>query len=421
MARQLRQHRDDIGAMRTRIGHLEQQLATANANTQAAQGAAQAAQAAQAAAQAQMAQAQAAHPAEGARPPPIRTHLPDKFEGRRSDWRNFIADVKSYCELTNLPAHLRVEFANRCLGQHPKTVWAAKRKVWEAAHAGAELSLDVFDQLMSTVYDNQDRATRARNKLDTVYQGSETLDKYIERVTTLFGEVEVFEPLSMGEKLHRFKKGLRADLQEKCVIDPHTGEPYTDLDVLMSALTKYEAALGAGQRPPKQRRVGGQLAATGHRTMDAQQQGRQYVDHVPLAQPPPLPQVVPQVAAAAGQQRHYPRRDGLPAENRQDFRTTPPSDRVCWHCNLQGHEQWQCPVKKWGMGEQLSADDENNVRMCMEMFREQKRIFPAFGSQRRRLPLPPGFHGGAQGGQGRGNNGGNRSNRAGRRERGRGY
>lgn len=66
----------------------------------------------------------------------------------------------------------------------------------------------------------------------------------------------------MGEKLHRFKKGLREDLQEKCVIDPYTGNPYEDIDILIAALTKYEAAVGAGQRQPKQRR-NGQLAATG--------------------------------------------------------------------------------------------------------------------------------------------------------------
>jgi uncharacterized membrane protein YgcG len=363
-----------------------------------------------------------APPPEVARPPIIRTHLPDKFEGRRDDFPQFMADVRSYCTLTNVPENLRVDYAYRCLGKLPKKVWLHKRKAWESTHVGEQITLDVFEQLLTTVYDSQDRATKARNRLDTVYQGGESLDKYIERFTTLIGEVEAYEVLAMGEKVHRFKKGLRIDLQDKCVIDPHTGEPYNDLEVLIAALTKYDAALGAGQRPPKSRRVGHQLAATGNpqgqRTMD---QDWTFMQH-PQQAPAPVP--IPQVGALSHHNpQAYPRRDGLPPSHRQDSRSVTPRDRECFSCGLLGHEQWECPVKKYAQGRPLSRDDQAAVQICMELFRAEGRPFPGYGSRPARLPMPPGaWQGGRGQGNGRGGRGQGRGGnfRGGRRGGGRG-
>jgi hypothetical protein len=190
------------------------------------------------------------------RPVAIRAHLPENFEGRKDDWQQFMADVHSYCVLTRVPQAMQVDYAYRCLGKLPRKVWLSKRATYERANPGNEVTLDVMNELMQSVYDSQDRATTARNKLDTVYQGNEPLSKYVERITTLFGEVEAHETLSMGEKLHRFKKGLREELQDKAIIDPGTGLPYDDLDLLINALTKYEAAMGGGQRTFKRTRMG---------------------------------------------------------------------------------------------------------------------------------------------------------------------
>lgn len=129
----------------------------------------------------------------------IRTQLPDKFEVRMDDFPKFIADIKSYCAPTRVPQALQVDCAYRCLGKQPRKVWLAKRTAWERTHPGEEVTLDVFDSLLSNAYDNQDRATKARKKLDTVYQGNESLEKYVERITTLFGEIEAHKEPSMGE------------------------------------------------------------------------------------------------------------------------------------------------------------------------------------------------------------------------------
>lgn len=395
-----------IGEVRGRIANLEATLAEAQARAAAAE--------AEAAA---LREAQQNQPAPAARIPNIRTHLPDKFEGRSDDWALFIDDVRSYCQLTNVPDELQVSYAFRCLGKAPKRVWTNKLKAWKAANAGVEANLDVFDQLMSSVYDTQDRATKARNKLDTVYQGTEPLHKYVERITTLFGEVETHEPIAMGEKLHRFKKGLREDLQEKCVIDPHTGSPYEDIDVLIAALTKYEAAMGAGQRQPKQRRMNGQLAATGtppgQRTRDNGQWTGEATPHTLMQLPAQLNALQPS----------HPRRDGLPPAQRQDFRSNPGVESTCHFCKVFGHEQWQCPVKKWAKGQRLTDTDLGNIEMLKPHMMRNGTIFPEFGSLAPPmamppalpmppafpmppvLPMPPGMAGGAQWG-GRGSFGG---------------
>jgi hypothetical protein len=133
---------------------------------------------------------------------------------------------------------------------------------------------------------------------------NEPLSKYVERITTLFGEVEAHETLSMGEKLHRFKKGLREELQDKAIIDPGTGLPYDDLDLLINALTKYEAAMGGGQRTFKRTRMGppsGQAAAVQQPQGQGQGQGLGQWDwqQQTMFQPPAL-QELAGVAGLAG-------------------------------------------------------------------------------------------------------------------------
>jgi hypothetical protein len=79
----------------------------------------------------------------------------------------------------------------------------------------------------------------------------------------------------------------------------------------------------------------------------------------------PQPSVpVPQLGAAqqgpmrdSGDNPRFPRRDGLPPGDRHDFRSAPGERRQCFHCKVWGHEQWQCPVKKWEQGEELTSMD----------------------------------------------------------------
>jgi hypothetical protein len=176
------------------------------------------------------------------------------------------------------------------------------------------------------------------------------------------------------------------------------------------------------ERPPKSRRVGHQLAATGNpqgqRTMD---QDWTFMQH-PQQAPAPVP--IPQVGALSHHNpQAYPRRDGLPPSHRQDGRSVTPRDRECFSCGLLGHEQWECPVKKYAQGRPLSRDDQAAVQICMELFRAEGRPFPGYGSRPARLPMPPGaWQGGRGQGNGRGGRGQGRGGnfRGGRRGGGRG-
>jgi Retrotransposon gag protein len=91
------------------------------------------------------------------------------------------------------------------------------------------LNLDNFGEILASVYVDTDKIARAGDKLDMVYHGNESLDKYIERFTSLVAEVEVPGNLSVGEKIHRFRKGLREDLRKAAGLDPTTGLPYADI------------------------------------------------------------------------------------------------------------------------------------------------------------------------------------------------
>jgi hypothetical protein len=384
-----------------------------------------------------------------ARPVPIRTHLPDKFEGRKDDLPQFLDDVRSYCELTNVPAAKRVDYAVRCLGKTVQRVWASKLAVYQRQNPDAVITLDVFGELLSSVYDNSDRVTRARDKLDNVYQGRESIEKYVERFTTLAAEVEVGGDLSVGEKLHRFRKGLREDLKKVAAIDPTTGRQYEDLDALILTLTRYEAALGGQERRPRggaasaaatdgggpdaedgQERIGQEW--TGYPTMPPQQ----YYGFNPYAAPMMVPHhFMPFMAAGAlPMPSSIPhRRDGLPPDQRKDGRVAPPEDAECWSCGLLGHEKWGCPWKFMreqpdsNMPSELMATLKYDIRNCHRRGKRYPympegrhlRLMRAQGA-RVRVPqaAPLQWHG--NGGRGRGGGNGWRGRGRGRGRGGRG-
>jgi hypothetical protein len=338
-----------------------------------------------------------------------------------------MADVRSYCVLTKVPQALRVDYAYRCLGKLPRKVWLSKRAAFERANPNEEVTLDIMNELMQSVYDSQDRATTARNKLDIVYQGNEPLSKYVERITTLFGEVEAHETLSMGEKLHRFKKGLREELQDKAIIDPGTGLPYDDLDVMINALTKYEAAMGGGQRHYKRTRMGapsGQAAAL--QPPQGQGQGLgQWEWQQPLLWQPPALQEQAGVAGMAGLAAGpawggappfvpYPhRRDGAAPHLRVDTRVAIPPDRRCHACHCRGHEFHMCPFRKLQNNIPLTSFDQLTIELCLQQCAMENRLPPHIYMTQGRgrgaihgLPAPQALPAGAgmvQGyGQGRG-------------------
>jgi hypothetical protein len=371
-----------------------------------------------------------------ARPPPqIRTHMPDKFEGRKDDLEQFLDDVRSYCLLTNVPVAKQVDYAVRCLGKTVKKVWLSKKAKYLRLNPGAALTLDIFGQLLSNVYDNSDKVTKARDKLDQVYQGSDTLERYVERFTTLLSEVEVGGELSGGEKIHRFRKGLRDELKKVAVLDPTTGAPYQDIDALISALTKYDAAVGGTAQGKRQRLGGGPSVAvttvdhayptaTPDGTWTGHAYGHAY-QPIPTYAAAPMafgyyPQATP-LASMAGGPPLYPRRDGAPPQMRVDKRIGFNPDRQCFSCQSMGHEAWFCPFKHM-MEHPETPLSAQQLQVAQQIVRDRRARgvpLPAIPAQFAELIN----RGQAYGGGGMGGTGpaGGRHGRGRGRGRGRGY
>jgi hypothetical protein len=145
------------------------------------------------------------------------------------------------------------------------------------------------------------------------------------------------------------------------VLDPTTGAPYQDIDALISALTKYDAAVGGTAQGKRQRLGGPSVAATtaveyayptatpdgtwtGYNYGYGYQQAPTYAA-APMAMAPVYPQAGP-LASMAGGPSLYPRRDGVPPSMRVDRRTGFNPERQCFSCQSMGHEAWVCPFKQ---------------------------------------------------------------------------
>jgi hypothetical protein len=321
----------------------------------------------------------------------------------------------------------------------------SKKAVHERTRPDVPITLDIFGELLACVYDNADKVARARDKLDSVYQGKESLEKYVERFTTLLADVEVAGELSSGEKVHRFRKGLRDDLKKFSAINPSTGKQYEDIDALIQMLTAYDAALGGGQ---ERRYRSGAPSMASTQVMEGSHfpwTGPDWTSYqmVPYQQAPApttytatyaVPyQQVPFMAGALPMPPPNARRDGLPPEQRVDTRVSIDPDRKCFSCGFKGHERHSCPWKFMGEHPQRDLEEKhiralrNNIAYCNRKglpypIRPQGRhaaLMRSLGAQ--------GFNGPYMGegrnqyfhDQGRGGGGGGR--RGGRGGRGRGH
>jgi hypothetical protein len=338
--------------------------------------------------QAVLAAQQAQEPRQGqGQVPSVRAPMPDVYKGHGEDFRYFITTVRSYCELTNIPNEKRVDFAVRCLGKGPAQVWESHKAKMARTGEGDPKDFDVFVTCLSKTYDAGDRATKARAKLEKIFQGGDSLDKYVERFLTLVAEVEAEGELSMADKLHKFKKGLKSDLQMSALLDTRTGKPFVELDDLIEYLTRLDGVLAGltvqargpamnvlrANPPAKRGRTRGPSARVmyGGATRDPmswpQPQGFAPQQHFTAAAMAPLAYGFPQ-------RMIYPRADGLPPGQRVDRRTSIPMDRKCYVCGRYGCESWRhtnpnlsyrdvlvrpAPQNRPGMG-RVENDHENS-------------------------------------------------------------
>lgn len=255
--------------------------------------------------------------------PPLKLSPPALFTGKRGSFEYFASKLKSFAELTRVPEDRWVALAVQQLDEKPTKVWEAHKKKLE--RECAEITWDVFHKFMSSRYDSSDLVTQARQKLDKVYQGSEGVERYIERFMSLLADVETEYDICEPDKIHLFLRGLETPLKLACTVNPGTGKPFEDLDTLCTFVVRYETSLKAAGN------------ARGGQGGDGPKKARlsQFrYGNPPIMAPaygPPSPFVLGAVQPPAG---------------KVDSRTSVPPDRQCYFCRELGHEAWQCAKKK---------------------------------------------------------------------------
>jgi hypothetical protein len=260
------------------------------------------------------------------KPVQVRAAPPSLFNGKRGSFMFFARKLASYAKLTNVPDAKWVALAVQHLEERPLKVWDAFVRKWEK-DGGEEdaIEWEDFKAFMSKRYDATDTVAIARQRLDKVYQGNESVERYIERFVALLSDVEVEYEMVEQDKLHLFLKGLNVQLRLASTINPGTGKPFTDLDDLCSFVVKYEggfkSAHGDAQGGPAKRRA----VSTFHTNLGAVNS----------------PEEVPPFWGAVGGPPGAPGRGG-----KVDSRKSVPANRECYFCKQLGHEAWQCQLKK---------------------------------------------------------------------------
>jgi hypothetical protein len=249
----------------------------------------------------------------------VRVPTPAAFTGKRGSFQFFASKVESYATITNISKDKWVAVALQCMEEKPTKVWGTYTKRKEREFGNITPTWEEFREFMSKRYDSTDLVALSRQKLDNVYQGQETVERYIERFVTLLGDVETEWEISENDKIHMFLKGLNTQLRLACTINPQTGTKFADLDSLCTFVVKYESNL----------KVGGLMRQEGRKALGSvrahPQPGR-------VQTQPPGPRT-PHLAPVAG-------------AGKIDSRAQVPSDRQCYFCKQYGHEQWGCRAKQ---------------------------------------------------------------------------
>jgi hypothetical protein len=251
----------------------------------------------------------------------VRVPTPAMFTGKRGSFQFFASKVESYVNISNVSRDKWVAVALQCMEERPTKVWGTYLKRKEREGGQTEPTWEDFKNFMGNRYDSTDLVMAARQKLDHVYQGQESVERYIERFISLLSDVETEYDICENDKIYMFLKGLNAPIRVACTVNPQTGVRFTSLDSLCTYVVQYESNLKSG----------GMLRG---------QEGRKVLNVVkrtPTSTPAYFPGFTQgPVLGAVGHN----------VGGKLDSRTSVPSERQCYFCKNFGHEQWQCQAKR---------------------------------------------------------------------------
>ena len=162
----------------------------------------------------------------------VRVPTPAMFTGKRGSFQFFASKVESCVNISNVSRDKWVAVALQCMEERPTKVWGTYLKRKEREGGQTEPTWEDFKNFMGSRYDSTDLVMAARQKLDHVYQGQESVERYIERFISLLSDVETEYDICENDKIYMFLKGLNAPIRVACTINPQTSVRFTSLDSL---------------------------------------------------------------------------------------------------------------------------------------------------------------------------------------------
>jgi hypothetical protein len=164
----------------------------------------------------------------------VKVPDPPKFKGPPQQYTFWIHAVECWLEAGRVPEGEKVIYAQGHLEGEASQYWLSTapliRKEGRNPHDFAE-----FKKALNTVYGHADQEHRAREALDSLRQGAMTAEAYVQKFVDLLSKIDAKadECMTAGEKIHRFRQGLRVSLKDKLAIDHTTGERFKDFGKLL--------------------------------------------------------------------------------------------------------------------------------------------------------------------------------------------
>lgn len=282
----------------------------------------------------------------------IKVPLPDSFSGETvgkdglpvsiRQWR---ADIFSYLKLEGCAKNLRVSYAKRFLTGHARNAYQSHESMAKMTVLPSGKKVDVnkwsfFLKATNQLFGHTDEEQVARDHLNELVQTT-SAEKYLQEFQGYVAQIKQF-PLSEGDLMDRFKRGLKPSLRALVVFDPSTGKQW-------DTFAKFAAYAC---------RVDGQLAveipSVSLNAMDAQDASRQQRGKTPAKRgrsPDALGQLL-ELATMLKKSKgfHQQGKKGKPAAKGQK-RNGPVTksqcwkDRLCFVCKKSGHQAKNCPDK----------------------------------------------------------------------------
>ena len=146
-------------------------------------------------------------------------------EDKKMAVKDWLATVKDWLDTGSCDPDRRVPLAQTFLSNGAASYWRARNQALK--DQGVMVDFALFAKTLESGFGHQDPEQNARDKLEALSQTG-SVEDYASRFQSLSAEI-VTLPLSEGDKIQRFRNGLKTEMQTAAGIDPMTGKRWMDL------------------------------------------------------------------------------------------------------------------------------------------------------------------------------------------------